>query len=529
MSYLDIPRVHFSGSFFSDPSTQNNDTSNFPPGAVASSDPRVNWNPTGRHWFFLKDCSVKLGFDPAGNAASSDPVVGGAVETTNNPMFGRLVDIDPDYQQASQLWGLEFKVSLKDGSGSFTGKLQTATLRDLWARRAPGGFAGGFSGVYQSVFKDVTFQNVSASPILTALSKATAVAIKFVVYAYDATPGTPDFTTGKIAGTMGPFGFADGEAGGTDLGIHFLQARRMQDKGSKAFGNAPFKLNPGKKKLTIDLGNCIPESAPAGARRAFGDMEAVIILPAPAKPVVLGKLDYTKAHYEQTAGIEEIKLTDAQVAQLKKNPLGIRVSSPSSALVMNEEPKGLYVDATEIAFRLNPGETASFSLVATEFGAPKTGLTMRLQLAAGAPASALTFPASVTVAGAGAPVQLTAGDPGNPRGAVDGQLYQVEYYSGPIAPSNLQGRVVVKVFDKFTPAALKASTMLPILAQYAQVYPSMKAALDLGDIAEVRKRAKDIENAISRDENDPRYMPVTRDLSRDKKAALKGWLQLGAP
>jgi len=162
MSYLDTPRLHFSGSFFSNPSTQNNSKASFPPGATVV----PMWNPMGMHWFYLKDCTVKTAIGPDGNAAPADAAVGGQVETTNDPAYGRMVDIDPDYQQASQIWGAQFKVSLKGGGGEFKGKLQTATLRDLWLARVlnlPGNLRlAGASGVYQSVFKELTFQSASA-------------------------------------------------------------------------------------------------------------------------------------------------------------------------------------------------------------------------------------------------------------------------------------------------------------------------------------------------------------------------------
>ena len=523
MSYLDTPRLHFSGSFFSNPSTQNNSKASFPPGATVV----PMWNPMGMHWFYLKDCTVKTAIGPDGNAAPADAAVGGQVETTNDPAYGRMVDIDPDYQQASQIWGAQFKVSLKGGGGEFKGKLQTATLRDLWLARVlnlPGNLRlAGASGVYQSVFKELTFQSASGSPILTALSKASAIAIKFVVYGYDATQGSPTFNQGRIVGTIGPFGSADGdETSGMDLGVHFLQARRMEDAGSRAFGKAPFKLNPGKKKLTIDLGNCIPEVSPGGARNNFGTMEAVILLPS-AKPEVLGTLDYSKGHYEQTAGIEDIKLTDKQVSLLKKNPLGLRVSSPSTAVIMNERPKGLYIDATEIAFRLNSGDSQSVTLVATEFGVATSGRKLDLKLISGTPPSGISFPSSVT---AGTGFSITAADPGNPRGAVDGQLYQVGYYSGGPAASFLEGTLIIKVYDPFRPKSFDVPTIMPILAQYAQVYPFMKARMDIGDPTVVKANAAAILKSINWDEEDPRYMPVTRDLSSEKKLALRAFLLL---
>jgi hypothetical protein len=522
MSYLDIPRFHFSGTFRSDPSTVNNTISNY----TAVTTPL--WNPNGKAWFGLENCTVTSAVDAAGNAANTDPVVGGKLESTNLPSFGRLVDIDPAFQTASQIWGLEFKAGLKSGAGDFTGKLQPVNFRDLWQSRAPGGFAGGFGAVYQSALIETKFTNIDSSPVLKALSKEAAISIKFAVYAYDAMPGSPTFTTGKIVGTIGPAGRADGEPAIIDLGVHFLHARRVPDESSGAFGSAPFKLNPGKKKLTIDLGNCIPEKSPGGDRKDLGKVEAVIVLPGGAAPVVLGELDYTKAHYERTAGIEDLRITDAQVKQLEKNPLGI---TSKKMLIISERPKGLYLDVTEMVFRLSPGDSANLGFVATEFGKPKGNLKVFLRLLKGTPPAALTFPADTTTNSSGlATAQVDAGDPGNPRGPLDGQLYVIGFFSGPPAASTLEGNVIIKVYDKFTaPKSPVYADVKPILDQYSKIYPIMKPFADLSDLGIIKTRKDAILKTLQYPMEDPRYMPVTRDLSPAKSKVLVDWLNLGCP
>jgi hypothetical protein len=297
-------------------------------------------------------------------------------------------------------------------------------------------------------------------------------------------------------------------------------------------------LNPGKKKLTIDLGNCIPETSPGGARAALGDLQAQIILPGPAKPVVLGKLDYSQGHYETTAGIEELTLTAAQVKQLKTNPLGL-FSTGLKGLLVSERPKGLYVDVSEISLRLNPGDSKDITLVATEFGAPKSGLTLHLKQignpeaggAVAAPASGISFPASVTTNSMGSvTAAFTAADPGNPRGPIDGQVYCIGIFSGPPAPSTQEAIITIKVFDSHNiPMFPTWADVQPILAEYANLYPAMKAMLNLGDQAAVKGMISRVQATILLDEDDPAYMPVSRDLSKDKKALILLWAMQGAP
>jgi hypothetical protein len=533
MSYLDIPRIHFAGTFVTDPSTVDNTPSNY------SSVTTPEWNPNGTHHFTFENCTVRSAFDSSGKAAAGDPVVGGTVETTNDPRAAKLVDLDTECQLHSQIIGAEIKISPKTGGGFLKGKLQRPTMRSLWFGRAGPGMDGA-AGVFQSALGPISFDKLSSSPVLDALSKSgEAISIKFVLYAYNPTSGSPGFTKGKVVGSMGPFGQADGEDVTADLGVHFLHARRMADPGATAAFFAPFKLNPGKKKLTIDLGNCVRESSPAGPRTALGDLQALlVVLPAPATPVVLGKLVYSQGHYETTAGIEELTLTAAQVTQLKTNPLGL-FSTKLKSLLVSERPKGLYVDVSEVTLRLNPGESQSVQLVATEFGAPKSGLTLNLKQignpeaggAVAAPASGISFPASVTTSSLGsASAAFTASDPGNPRGPIDGQVYCIGIFSGPAAASTQEAIITIKVFDAHKiPASPAWADVQSIFAEYANLYPSMKAMINLGDQAAVKAMLPRVLATISLDEDDPAYMPVSRDLSRDKKNLIKKWILNGAP
>jgi len=62
------------------------------------------------------------------------------------------------------------------------------------------------------------------------------------------------------------------------------------------------------------------------------------------------------------------------------------------------------------------------------------------------------------------------------------------------------------------------------------MYPSMRLPfLKLNDHASVQGNRGLVAAALQRAETDPGYMPVTRDLSRDKKALLLAWLNAGAP
>jgi hypothetical protein len=569
MSYLDVPRLHFSGDVRTDPSTVNNVVgsccdpgSSDPPGDcrynLAATIPGPgpnNWNPDGKHHFVLQNVTVKRSLDATGAVKTrpdQDPLIGGAV--TNG--LARLVDLDPMWQTASQVWGLELTVSDSRGSG-FVATMTTATLRDLWGARAPGGFSRGLGGVYQSVLTNVRWNpdvGPLASPVLGALraGSPSRLSIRFVVYAYDSDAGSPrgsnaTFTVAHIVGTIGP-----APAGEPD---HVPNARGLINSvpaaaGSRPFGSAPFKVDAARGKVVIDLGNAVPEGPPPGERLALGTFRAEIAMTPPTPAVALGTIQYDRTHYLETAGIEEVSINAAQATQLATRPLRIKADlAPGPRLVLAERADGVMVDASEWVGRLNPGESLDIDLIATKFGAAAAGIDVNLAVLQGLPLAGLSLAsvagaAATSLALSGAPpsvrvrtaasgratVRFTASSPGHPRLHMDGQVYVFGYFVGPIATANLRGMIAIRVFEaKAVPASPHWSDVQDILTQYARLYPSMTAVIDLSNEALVRGTAGALAAALRRAETAANYMPVTRDLSRDRKALLLKWLDAGAP
>src|SRR5262245_5112684 len=101
MSYLDVPRVHFAGRFFNDPSTINNDREHY---NSSDATPSPWWNKSGTHNFDLRRCRVSAVTDLSGVTiitADGDPVVGAPVTSPIKDSYAKLVDLDTDQQQVS--------------------------------------------------------------------------------------------------------------------------------------------------------------------------------------------------------------------------------------------------------------------------------------------------------------------------------------------------------------------------------------------------------------------------------------------
>src|SRR5689334_21978524 len=127
MSYLNTLRLHFAGSFFSDPSTVNNHPGHYDnkafdrsrhwrSGAGGSVD-HGWWNPEGADLFKLRNVRVTsaVGADGLPLAAGGDPVLTLKFESRDGRSAAKMVDLDPDQQLVSMIFGLT--VALADGQG----------------------------------------------------------------------------------------------------------------------------------------------------------------------------------------------------------------------------------------------------------------------------------------------------------------------------------------------------------------------------------------------------------------------------
>jgi hypothetical protein len=126
---------------------------------------------------------------------------------------------------------------------------------------------------------------------------------------------------------------------------------------------------------------------------------------------------------------------------------------------------------------------------------------------------------------------LSAKSIGSPRGYIDGQVFGVRY-TLPQSDPDLNGYVNSSDFisilvwtDYLAPREPDWNTDIqPILSQYQKLYSVMQNFVDLGSYPSVVARKAQMKDVFSRPESDPRYMPVTRDLSPAKRNMMLRWL-----
>lgn len=555
MSYLDVPRLHFAGTFTANPSTINNDSRNYNYNSQNPIGIDLSWNPYGDHAWSIS-ATVRSFVDSSGVLhTSGDPLIGAAVQSFAPNVPAKLVDLDTEQQSVTRLFGLTLQITLA-GTGEFSlqGTWDNAgTLINLWPGRAPGTDDDRFGGAFQSVLEQLVWQDLGSSPFLQQLQAASAdgLSARFSVYGYDASTASPGFRIGTIVGTVGPYSVGEPR--------HLVAGRFL----SPAQGNspmyyytqpvnsplyyAPAKLDATRNTLTIDLGNSIPDQAPGGPPSNLGIMEAAIL--GPGQPTVLGTIDYgpgDETVFQQTAAVFQINLTPEQTRQAAQQPLGILLDSN---IALAESNSGMYVDVDGWSQYMNPGDQVTVDLWGTRFGAPAAGFQVPLQLQPGSsqgpvppdanqPTSALTFPASVTLGADGSAQAVFRASDSFPatampasRQSIGGQLY---FVGGPWQSGATQAAGVpltVKVFNSIEPPIPNPTweDVQPILYKYYYLYAIMAGYVDLSNYDSVVANAQGIQHVVSLPFTDPNYMPVSREMSEDQRQLILTWIAQGCP
>jgi hypothetical protein len=572
MSYLGVPRLIFAGQFQADVSTVNNDPEHFDtrnfrsnyqlPGAGASNG---WWNPNGSGAWRFRGCSVQSVVYRDGTTCDDpnvDPIVGAAINDADARVEGKLVDLDPEQQMVSQIWG--FRVVLgqtQQAHGvSFGSDFEVTPFADIWVRYPKGQPDSFFGAFYQSVLRNVKWagantvnsrflQELVLDPNLPVADNNLPqdLSIHFNVDGFNDDMTSPQFTFGRVVGAIGLK--LPGEP------THFLAARALSQPPGSPLNTAYAQLDG--HVLSLDLGNSLPTQAAGGPLVDQGRLYAALFPTDGSTPTLLGEIVYRNpGWYEQTGGIVSFRLSETQLALAATTPLSVVQWSPGSvppqlSPLLSEAANGLWLRADDFVFRFNPGDTLKTTFYATSFGKPAAGQQISLAYDSslmqgfvqqsptsppgppvGQPQTALTFPDTITTGSDGTiELELKAHDPGNPRTYIDGQVYGVTYGLGSSAPpvgsvQNSSQILNALVWSGYTvpdePTWLR--DVQPIFQQFADLYPVMRPIVDLSDYASVVGKLRILKYVFDAEVTDPNYMPVTRDLSTPKRIMIRKWL-----
>lgn len=579
MSYLDVPRLAFAGHFQADVSTVNNDVRHFDNAAFQEKYQDLSltgdngaWNPVGTGIFRFIDCRItgaRLG-DQQIVSPAQDCVIGMALENADDRVFGKIVDLDPQQQAVSQVWGMKLRL---DGGGEkalFGGEFEPVAFTNLWRRQqttVPMDQA--LAAVYQSVLQNVVWQGRSQSKVLDALREASAdgfLAINFNTYGYGRDPAIPRYTLGRVAGVIGPYS--------PDEPKHFVMGRQMVAAAAPnptvpANRVYSFQCQVHEKQnvVSADFGNClqiVSADGPFASNGALvmavfkGDTDVPLATVTADQVATLGTVDYLKADwYRQTGGVLDFDYSGDPwiAANIASHPL--LLLSPQAdgtfTVAVQESLGGFYVRSDTFVCRLNPGEPGSVDLFASKYGKRFQGMiafsATNGSMGGGAgsqpldppvavpeiatPPDAISFPAQLECDGQGKATlcfEVDLSQSPIPRGYIDGQLYGIAYQltAEPAQTiSNFWNFISVLAFSPFQAPTSPTwfADIRPILTQYGNLYPIMsKHLVDLGDYDSVVRHLSILRLAFSLPISDPNHMPVTRDLSDAKRAMILQWM-----
>jgi len=570
MSYLHPLRLHFVGKFQANVSTVNNDLAHFnnatfKPSYQEMQGPNMNppngwFNPQGDAAFRLRGCRVTSAWMPDGtSAADSDAITQCLVDDSDSQVCAKLVDLDPQQQLVSMIWGLQVRITKTDGTTLLRGDFEPAAFTDMWNRATGSGEAGdmGFGAMYQSILTNLQWGDLSSSTFLQTLKMSSQqdglLSIKFNVDGINMDFKSPDFMCGRVVGSIGPASAAEPH--------HIVLGRQFMTEDSR-LNFFVARVDETTSSVFLDLGNTLSTASPGGSLNNVGNLTLGVYssIPATSNPAgtvvplgtipALGRYGYASEPdwYSRTAGVVVLSLTSQQLELVQSAPLVLSTGNGTS--LISEWTSGAFVRADQFVFRLSPGDRVQIAVFATQWGRPLSGAQVDFTfddsgLQAGSsdpevakPPTALTFNGSaVTDQNGKAILEIVASDPQNPRKFIDGQVYGIRpvlsdaQFAGPMNPWNF---VSFLVWDAFTPSEPVSwwGCLQPIFQQYANLYPVMQRFLDLSSYEQVCANIRLLELAFGLDPANPNSMPVTRDLSPAKRQAILRWFknpELGTP
>lgn len=593
------------GTFFADPSTVNNDPSNY---KTDVTQPAPWQAPNGLHRFMFVDVKVNSAVDEHGEFLEQDPLLGAKVVSTDKPTPAKIVDLDVYQQSVPMIYGLSLQINVAD-EVTLTGTLDPCAANGLrFSRVLPtrgwqdwdGYGAGSFGGdtyacaIYQSVLRVAPDDWPAATTgVLAQLRAATAtdadgnilVAIRMVLDDYQNVPWHDDFSHGRVLATLGPAS-ADTDTASV-VGGRWLEPRPVDKKSNPAdpwywpdFYGAPavfVEHAPDKKRLVIDLANAMALERPGGTPVPTGELSVIL---GDGEPDSLWSFQATQDLYQNLGGIIELPVTEAQWAA-RDQPLQIKTTREDigGPFLWSEAVDGLHIEAADRVFRLqgHPGPPASALVRINQWGAPATGFqpaVIVVPVVEGIQAATVPppghYPGDTAQADGALSASITSvdelgiatvtlqvnADPGSRTQQLDGQLYFLVVYDPAKGVPDLmnvvppqEAMISCVVFSAYS-AEPTWQAVRTLMEPYAKLYPGMTDQIDLTqeqafftfalnppffelagpgvkpyklpDGRTIQTGA--IPFVMTRDINDPQFMPVTRDLSTDKTLMILNYI-----
>ncbi|XP_028414929.1 uncharacterized protein LOC114538017 [Dendronephthya gigantea] len=533
-SYIHFPRIHFAGRFQADQSTINNYPDNFDTESFPKTS--VGWNPTGSSAWRLRETRITrvcYANEACTSFVSDDALINTLLEDSNLAGSAKLVDLDVHFQDSSAIYGWSMQVR-----DFFKADFQRVGFRYMWRKMKAGHGLAVYGAAYQSVLKNVQFGNRSEDSRITKYLKEhlersdkKELSIRFNVDMYDSSSTTANFSYGRIVGSIG--------ISGRDSPPYVTFGRMLKPiiGTGPDFWYTPFVYDQEKKTILIDLGNSLGITEEGIPLKSIGNMAIAYTdnneddnIKCPKVWNPFGRISFNDLKkYTLTSGVFQIDVGEQDISKRRVILAQVDENGMCTQVVLAEDRQGVEIHPlTRWVHRAVPEEDVNVRLFLTIYGKP--------------PSEDDSFNVSVSPSGSitkkGHGIfefKTTTKDPDNARLFINGDVSFFKYYlSGrePPADDDVNSAIVILVWDKFEVPTQPnwIRHVKPIFKQYATLYPVMKINfLDLSNYFEVVKNKYPLTKIMSLDVEDPRYMPVTRDLSPGKVQMILKWLQDDTP
>jgi hypothetical protein len=621
MSYFDLPRLYFSGTFFTDPSTVNNDSNHFLPYVTR---PAPWQTPYGQHRFRFpaSDDGVRIVGVEAGSlvdGADDDPIVGATVTSTDHPSPAKIVDLDVCQQAASVIYGLRLRIGFTDEQGrvvQLEGELLRPALNGVYFTRirptrgweAEGqafsyGDDGNAAGSFQARFRVEKWPDPAASPLLRVLQRRAAVgpdgksllSLRMELDGYQNVETDKYYLTGRVVGAIGPVLALD-EPEQTP-GERWLEARPFSPKGKPWYYpflyRAPFKVDVERSCVVLDLSHAVSVLTFRGDPVTLGNLTLHVDTPNGRHKVAefqFGAMEYTgrAMMIEVPVAAKDLPLLTSGPVTIEtdRDDLGERVIGWPGGMLGRSLANTLWAEAADgiswavdrRVFRLSgdstrPDSRATALVAVRRWGRPLSGHRLSAEIVsvvantpgntspnkiANTPQAEGALKASVTPTDASgyARVDLSVvRDPGYRTEQLDGQLYFV-YINGASgrSPGDVyyEHQISVLAWSNFQVSPNPSwEQVAALMAVYSKLFPAMREKVELTDEHSFGifasnppwermpggppfepRRGFDkgaIPFMMTLPIDDPRYMPLTRDLSPQKVDTVLNWIRYHQP
>jgi len=513
--------------------------------------------------------------------SSLDAIIGQFVVGGEGRNSGKMVDLDPDNQMVSALWGVTFRILNTRNELLLEGKVKPTSFRDLQNRQYKGGKVNGqpLGASWSSVLEDVIWgEQATTSQFLTELRKKThhnKISINLNGFGYYYNHNHGRFSYGRMLGSIGPWFENEPELFAPARRLYGVHKSGDSPRPPTWFGGSNFILDETNGHLAIDLGSSFPvcdslgnidlstqfhlaiSNTPITYSPSDCPSGTKVLLPESSLSII-NQIPYLQQEnwLNQTSGIVDFfNLSKDIVESLKNRQLLLVASNKSSEylLIAREAINGFYCRADNFVQSIDTNQSVTVNIYAYQYGQPLVNQNITLKMQPPGPTSpkadnnppicdiygnndpqdGLTFAQScVTNENGLAQITITGNSINKPRHYIDGQIYWIDYDTSgttsidPAIPGVFPMSITAHLRDDFSiPKQPVWSDISSIMIQFANLYPIMsKFFINFADPTSVIAKKEILKFAFTRDITDPIYMPVTRDLSENKRLTILKWL-----